>query len=96
MKKICLIILILLFIVCIGGCEETEDAIFSPRYTTSSDGIYYIHVYETGKCYKIKGFVSSYRDTYTIVLDDGENTKLMMYSSNFAFVSGGKCPFCED
>ena len=90
MKKLILIILLLLMIFTFCGCDNMGDIY---GYSTTD---LHVHIYETGKCYKIKNFKSGDDGVYRFIIDDENETRVVMYINQFALILNGNCPFCEE
>ena len=90
MKKLILIILLLLMVFTFCGCDHMGDV-----YAYDKTDLH-VHIYTLKKCYKIKNYASQDAGVYRFILDDENETRIIMYSNQFALILEGKCPFCEE
>ena len=95
--------MVLLFIFCLlfftfilVGCDvqNTQPVDTNLQFTDINYHFEYVHIYETGKCYKIR----SWRDygnsaQLQVTLEDG--TVLLLHSASCALVHGD-CVICKD
>lgn len=91
MKKIlCLILFIIILAAILFCCTGCNKQVFDFEYTFDT-----VHIYETGKCYKIKK-IKKWKDfeddQLQFVLED--DTVIVVHSTDCAMVKG-TCPFCK-
>ena len=85
MKKLLSFILLLIVLITTCSCNKQ---IIDLEYTFDS-----VHIYETGKCYKIKRWNDYDGDQLQVILEDG--TVILLHSTDCALIKG-ECIFCKE
>ena len=85
MKKICLILLLVMFVFSISGCGNYD--IFDTTYTFE-----YVHLHKSNECLKIKSWTDYEGEQIQVTLED--DTVILVSNINADLIQGN-CPYCD-